>query len=214
MILDSGQPQSLEAILEGRQWREDAQRSLMDEFPESTVVAIKLNTPGAIKTNAALRAIFRAGLAEFADRAQDEGFCDERWHVYISRATGPEAFVVYKDDWRWVKAVAVRFEDASAMGRLFDIDVMRHGQVGQLSRTDLGMPQRRCLVCSRPAKECARSQTHSAQELKEAVERRYLDYCGTAARRLRCAAKLSGDRAGRASVDGANPALTEEFGHV
>ncbi|WEV41766.1 citrate lyase holo-[acyl-carrier protein] synthase [Bifidobacterium sp. ESL0682] len=75
--------------------------------------------------------------------------------------------------------MAIGFEDDFTLGRLFDIDVMKQSSVHQLSRTDLGMPPRRCMVCEKPAKECARDQTHTARELSEAVERQYLAYCSS-----------------------------------
>ncbi len=53
-----------------------------------------------------------------------------------------------------------------SIGRLFDLDVIRpDGR--QVSRTELGLPQRLCLICGNPAKDCARSRRHTVAELQE-----------------------------------------------
>ncbi len=50
------------------------------------------------------------------------------------------------------------------MGRLLDIDVIAPDGM-KISRTDVGMPVRRCLLCGQDAPACARSRTHTAAEL-------------------------------------------------
>ncbi len=53
-----------------------------------------------------------------------------------------------------------------SLGRLFDLDVIRpDGR--QVSRTELGLPQRLCLICGNSAKDCARSRWHTVAELQE-----------------------------------------------
>ena len=52
---------------------------------------------------------------------------------------------------------------------VLDIDV--HTAEGQLSRLDMGLPPRRCLVCGESAKACARAGTHDPAELRELVIR-------------------------------------------
>ncbi|MDO5336354.1 MAG: triphosphoribosyl-dephospho-CoA synthase CitG [Eubacteriales bacterium] len=39
-----------------------------------------------------------------------------------------------------------------------------------VDRTELGLSPRRCLVCGRPAKECARSRTHSVEDLQNCTK--------------------------------------------
>ena len=48
-----------------------------------------------------------------------------------------------------------------ALGRLLDIDVIAPDG-GKISRTEIGLPARRCLLCGNPAPVCARSRAHSA----------------------------------------------------
>ena len=68
-----------------------------------------------------------------------------------------------------VKSKAITIENGSEAGRLLDIDVLT--MKGGISRTKLGFEQRKCLLCDKPAKECARSQRHSMEELLAEVDR-------------------------------------------
>ena len=84
--------------------------------------------------------------------------------------TGPEAFLCVDADALDVKRLLVPLEDASKLGRLYDIDIIgRDGK--KISRSDIGKPGRTCLLCGRPARECSRSRTHSVAELTAAIEK-------------------------------------------
>lgn len=62
-----------------------------------------------------------------------------------------------------VKKMALDAENTLTAGRIFDIDVVT-GE-GIISRTQMGMPERRCLICGESAKVCARMGRHSLEEL-------------------------------------------------
>ena len=67
------------------------------------------------------------------------------------------------------KEIAVSIEEGIPEGRILDIDIIV--QIKTISRSDLGLPPRTCLLCSRPAKECARDRSHSYEELRTATEK-------------------------------------------
>lgn len=67
------------------------------------------------------------------------------------------------------KEIAVNIEEKTPEGRIFDIDIIV--QEKTISRSDLGLPPRTCLICDRPAKECARDRSHSYEELRTAIEK-------------------------------------------
>ncbi len=67
------------------------------------------------------------------------------------------------------KRIAVNIEEGTPEGRISDIDVIVPERT--LSRSDLGLPQRRCLLCDRPAKECARDRSHSYNHLRYEFEK-------------------------------------------
>ena len=58
------------------------------------------------------------------------------------------------------------FEDGSSFGRIFDLDVLRPDST-KVSRTELGLSGRTCLLCDNPVFVCSRSRTHSAKELSK-----------------------------------------------
>ncbi len=65
-----------------------------------------------------------------------------------------------------ISAKTAALKSEPSLGRLFDLDVIRpDGR--QVSRTELGLPQRLCLICGNPAKDCARSRRHTVAELQE-----------------------------------------------
>jgi holo-ACP synthase CitX len=51
--------------------------------------------------------------------------------------------------------------------RVLDIDVIT--AAGPISRRDIGLEPRRCLLCAGDAKTCARERKHSPEELRERV---------------------------------------------
>ena len=84
--------------------------------------------------------------------------------------TGPEGYICVKDmEPVELKKIAVHAEETSPLGRLFDIDVLI--AEGGISRAALGAPPRRCLICQRDAKACARSRAHSMEDLLAEVDK-------------------------------------------
>lgn len=67
------------------------------------------------------------------------------------------------------KEIAIDMEEWTPQGRIFDIDIIVPEKT--ISRSDLGLPPRTCLLCEKPAKECARNQRHSYEELRAAIEK-------------------------------------------
>ncbi|MDD4159469.1 MAG: citrate lyase holo-[acyl-carrier protein] synthase [Synergistaceae bacterium] len=66
------------------------------------------------------------------------------------------------------KGLAVSIEETTPQGRISDIDIVTQGK--SISRSDLGLPPRTCLVCGKPAKECARNCSHSYKDLRLVIE--------------------------------------------
>ena len=63
-----------------------------------------------------------------------------------------------------LKRLMTDMEDSSRLGRLFDVDVI--GTDGRkISRSDYGMPARKCILCDQEAHICSRSRNHTVEEL-------------------------------------------------
>ncbi len=74
-----------------------------------------------------------------------------------------------------VKLSTILFEENNKIGRLFDADVLIKGKPA-LSRQELEYSSRRCYLCNRPAKECARSRRHSVEEMQRYISSLYAKY--------------------------------------
>ncbi len=67
-----------------------------------------------------------------------------------------------------VKRICVALEEELPWGRLLDLDVL--SSEGALSRKDLQLPPRRCLLCGEEAKICARRGSHTFEELRRRAQ--------------------------------------------
>ncbi|MBQ9773995.1 MAG: citrate lyase holo-[Clostridia bacterium] len=82
----------------------------------------------------------------------------------IREKTGCEAIFCVEGDAKKIKRRLCALEDSAPIGRLWDIDVLL-GMGEKVSRTDLGLPPRKCLLCGEDAPVCARSRAHSVDAL-------------------------------------------------
>jgi holo-ACP synthase len=166
-MLDTGTAVGLEQMLAARERRAARQAAALTRF-DQPLVSITVVTPGPVKDGTLPRRVLSEAL-----RAMDVLCRIRKWPV-LSREvlwldTGPEAlYAVEVASWR-LKSAAVKLEDRHPLGRLWDLDVIAPGQ-RVLSRKQLGLPARACLVCERPAFECGRSRRHPFIELLNTID--------------------------------------------
>ena len=171
-IFAEGEPQSITEVLANKDERVELQQTIFHKFPQCTLLDVKLNIPGPFKNNRYLKEIFASGilnLAEILQNSQLPFTLYEHWE----RAAGSENFYLVNADYRLVKKRAVEFENKQKINRLFDADVLIKKQKQAISRKDLDLPVRKCFLCSKPAKECARSRTHSVADLQNYITSLY-----------------------------------------
>ncbi|USS88158.1 citrate lyase holo-[acyl-carrier protein] synthase [Fructilactobacillus hinvesii] len=162
-LFTAGTPQTIADVLHSKDERVWQQQQLLNQFPQGTVVALKMNVPGPIKTNAQLQDLFAVGKQQLEAKFQD--VTQLQAPVVTTTNAGTEVFYVFAEAGLAAKRRAIAFEDQEPVGRLFDADVlMRDHQ--HYSRSELGDSVRRCFLCERPAKECGRNRTHSVAELQ------------------------------------------------
>ncbi|QYN56668.1 citrate lyase holo-[acyl-carrier protein] synthase [Lactobacillus panisapium] len=171
-IFASGTKQSIEQVLADKDQRVNLQKKLFREFPHSVLLDVKLNIPGPIKNNQYLKQLFLTGIKTLEKSLKKEHLSFKLMKKW-DKPTGCENFYLVNDNSRAVKKTAIDFENQSQLTRLFDADVLVENELAALSRTDLDMPTRKCFLCDRPAKECARSRRHSVQELQEYISQIY-----------------------------------------
>ena len=156
----------LEDMLNARERRVFCQKELLSSGGGS-LISFTLNIPGPVKLLPGTPEAFLEGLSRI-----DAALKKAQYRVLEERLllanTGAEAFFLVDALPRDVKALLVPIEDCSSRGRLCDMDVLdREGN--KISRQELGMPERKCLLCEKPARECARSRAHSVEELTRHV---------------------------------------------
>lgn len=154
----------LPEMLEGRERRARIQQTLLGKY-RLPLVCLTLNVAGPVKVFPLSEELFEQTVDRIRTLLWQEGFpvrdVKEEYWPY-----GWEAYLPVEGDPVQIKNVLVRVEEEDPAGRLYDIDVLRmDGQ--KVSREDLGLPERTCLICEKPAKECARSRTHTVEELQE-----------------------------------------------
>ncbi len=134
-------------MMDAREARAQAQRALLARYPGASVVCLCMNIAGAIKRTENIERAFSWGLRNVKAVLAP---CETLFDAAIHEKTGPEAMLCVRE----------------ALGRLLDIDVIAPDG-GKISRTEIGLPARRCLLCGNPAPVCARSRAHSADALFE-----------------------------------------------
>ncbi len=162
-------------MLNARERRVWVQEKLLSEYP-GVLVSFTLNIPGPVKVLPYVPDAFALALKEIVSALTEAEIPILKRSLILDK-TGPEAFLCVDVDALAVKRLLVPLEDASKLGRLYDIDIIgRDGK--KISRSDIGKPGRTCLLCGRPARECSRSRAHSVEELTVEINRIFKEYFG------------------------------------
>ena len=149
-------------MMAAREARAMAQMTLLSRHPGAVVVCLTMNIAGPVKQSPEIERAFDWGRnAAAAVLAPHKCFFAHA----IREKTGPEAIFCVEGDAMEIKRRLCALEDSSPIGRLLDIDVL-YGQGEKVSRTDLGLPPRMCLLCGQDAPVCARSRAHSVDDLR------------------------------------------------
>jgi triphosphoribosyl-dephospho-CoA synthase len=129
----------------------------------ASVLFLGTNVPGPEKQRPGLARLAHQALADLAEALPLE--------VVLSRTDllGPFHLAHSAASSEAVKRAAVALEARGPAARLLDLDVYRPDGT-QVDRALLGLPQRACLLCSEPARECIRVQRHNLAELQARVE--------------------------------------------
>ena len=156
---------TLQQLLDSRDARAARQEALLREHPGKTLVCLTVIPPGSEK-----RTDWSVRVALAGAGAVREAFAP-CWEESRDLETGYEVYFLVDGDPLAVKRTCCSLEDTHPWGRLMDIDVLEPapGGVVPLSRSAVGQPARRCLLCGRPARECMRERAHSLEQLQERI---------------------------------------------
>ncbi len=156
----------LEALLRAKEERALHQQALLSRY-SLPLICLTLNIPGPEKDSPRIRRLFRLGCCRLEAQLQGSGI--PLLHGEARTGAGPEGYYVANADPLVLKKLCVQIEEATPEGRLLDLDVLTAPGLG-VSRRDLGLPPRGCLICGGPAALCSRSRRHDLPVLLERVE--------------------------------------------
>jgi holo-ACP synthase/triphosphoribosyl-dephospho-CoA synthase len=165
----------LSQMLAARDYRVERQRALLEQY-RLPLVSFTMNIAGPVKNSPSIRRGFLLGkklLLGQLRRVKTEPVYSEE----INADTGCEGLYVVDMPPEALKSLCCALEEQTGLGRLFDLDVLTP------EGNKLDRPHGRvCLLCGRPAKDCARSRTHSVPELQaktREIIRAALDHADT-----------------------------------
>ncbi len=173
-VVFDGPEAALPDMLDARERRAARQRALLagtasgTDAADASLLSITLSIPGPHKTSEALMRVFSV----LRDAAMDAlGATPVLAREELGGVSGPELLAVVGLPARELKRRMVQIEETHPLGRLADLDVLeRTGDtLRSVSRTELGLTPRRCLICDGEAKACARSRAHTVREMQERI---------------------------------------------
>lgn len=156
---------TLQDILLAREQRAAKQKEFLAKH-NRPLVSFTMNIAGPVKTSPLIERGFRAGLRGLESLGTA---ILEKETVY--KDTGCEGYFAVDMDSRELKAFCLRIEEATPLGRLFDMDVL------DVDGHKLDRPgQRGCIVCGAPGRTCAAGRVHSVSELQAATNKILQDH--------------------------------------
>lgn len=153
-------------MLNARERRVFLQEKLLSSH-KNPLISFTLNIPGPIKVLPLVPDAFFFGISSIENslKKQDLTVLSRE---FLMEKTGLEAFWAVDAPKEKLKQLAVSIEDGTPLGRLFDIDIIGPDKK-KVSREDLGLSERTCLICNGPAHACARNRTHTVNELTDTI---------------------------------------------
>ena len=159
---------TLQELLDSRDRRARRQGELLSQFPGRALLCLTVQLPGPEKRNALSLKIARAGVEAIEKRF------NPLFKETNDLETGFEGFFVIDGQPLEVKRAAAELEDTHPLGRLMDLDVI--GPEGPIGRADIGLQERRCLICEKPARYCMRAGSHTHEELMAKIKQLVSSY--------------------------------------
>ena len=153
----------IDEILNCREKRVVIQNEMIRKY-KKTVISFTMTIPGPIKTNDEIKKAFDIGKNLILENLKENNIKVLEIQE-LNENTGNELFISVNSSAKKIKNITVSIEEASELGRLFDIDVIDIN-FEKLSRKSF----RKCLICEAQAQECGRSRKHSVKELQDKIE--------------------------------------------
>ncbi len=158
----------IEKFLLDRENRVLHQKELLNQFPDKTLVTLKINYPGAYKSNAINNAIIKVIADDILLYYKQETVYNEAY----SSLEGAICHFIMEMPYVQTKREMIEIEEGHTLGRCVDIDVYSSA-AQSISRTELGIKPRKCFICQNDAHNCSRSQAHSIEQIAQYFDEVY-----------------------------------------
>ncbi len=153
---------SLSQILNARDNRVQLQTELIGAY-NVPVISFTMNIAGPVKNSPLIERAFKTGIKKITDSICGEDIISQSISILD---TGCEAIFCVNMTAAELKKICETIENATPLGRLFDMDVIdTNGQ--KLSRADI----RGCIVCGASGRGCAAGRLHSVKELAKVTNK-------------------------------------------
>lgn len=167
-----GKQVELIELLDSREKKQFIQQECLQKH-SCSLLSLSLVSPGGVKKNHLFDYIFQRALVEI-----DTWFEQNTIEIYSQQIhrenTGHFAVYAVKTKADNLKKLMIDLEESSNLARLWDADVLNEkGEI--ISRTELGSRPRRCLICEKEAKICARNRTHTLEDILITMQKLVLE---------------------------------------
>lgn len=157
---------AMNRMLDAKEKRYYKIKSLTEKY-EAPVLSFMLNIPGEDK-NFEEAVSFHKKYVEKIKNLLEEKEIKILFEDYENLVTGMEYIGVLDGDGCVIKKLMMEVEEESMGGRLLDIDIYDK-DFSQISRSSLGLPERKCIICGDTARTCIKEERHKIEELEERV---------------------------------------------
>lgn len=162
----------LPMMLEARETRVARQEAMLKDC--SCLVCFTMNIAGPYKISDLIKRAYAEGVIKLLYLFEQFNIKPVKTEQYFEK-TGVEGYIALQQNPLKIKELTVQIEDNFYLGRLFDIDVIKpNGE--KVSRGDIGLAGRSCMICGSEGSGCARSRTHTVDQLQLHAVKTICDY--------------------------------------
>lgn len=156
-------------ILDDREKRILNVRSFFSVYPEDSLIMIKANIPGLNKNFPISSYLIKFFLNIIKGTYQV-------FHLeFFESFDGPYYLCGIKGKNEKIKRHLINIENRHKLGRFVDLDFFLNGEKS-LSRSDFGLPLRKCVLCENDALYCIRTEAHEVREILHHIEKTTVFY--------------------------------------
>ncbi|WP_148464796.1 citrate lyase holo-[acyl-carrier protein] synthase [Peptoniphilus harei] len=157
---------AMNRMLEAKEKRYYKIKYLTESY-KAPVLSFMLNIPGKDK-NFEEAVSFHKKYVDKIKNILEKNKIKILFEDYQNLVTGMEYLAVLDGYGCVIKKLMMEVEEEYLGGRLLDLDIYDK-DFSQISRSSLGLPERKCIICGETARTCIKEERHNLKELEERV---------------------------------------------